>query len=299
MAPTTIEVTVDLGPERLAAMFCEMDSEQQAEFFRTVQGTMAGWKGIAGEMQLAYIGEEMQGPRDEGLRDWLGSLLYSANGGETEAERRRTKTARFAQSYGMGPEKMLAALSAPIPAGDPVFVDTDEIQRLKKRFEIGTPLAYKRSGDLFGFVLAFDDRPGIGCIVTIRDAINPAKETRLAAEHLDELFVPLSELRRPTNPCGEITIGRIDDICDDGSFEVTLGQLRPEGEPIKAVTDDRAIDVIKRSKSDFRNALLGELRPIGSPIGDPEPCPDCKGTGIYEGFTAVEDCRTCGGSGKR
>lgn len=27
------------------------------------------------------------------------------------------------------------------------------------------------------------------------------------------------------------------------------------------------------------------------------PCPDCKGTGKYVGFTSTEDCKTCGGKG--
>lgn len=26
-------------------------------------------------------------------------------------------------------------------------------------------------------------------------------------------------------------------------------------------------------------------------------CPDCKGTGKYHGFTVIEDCRKCQGSG--
>lgn len=30
---------------------------------------------------------------------------------------------------------------------------------------------------------------------------------------------------------------------------------------------------------------------------DEAPCPDCKGSGIYEGLDTREDCRACGGSG--
>jgi hypothetical protein len=31
--------------------------------------------------------------------------------------------------------------------------------------------------------------------------------------------------------------------------------------------------------------------------GTERPCPDCRGTGEYVGFTVVEPCRACGGSG--
>lgn len=33
------------------------------------------------------------------------------------------------------------------------------------------------------------------------------------------------------------------------------------------------------------------------PTGDPH-CPECKGTGIYRGFSKIEPCRTCTGSQK-
>lgn len=173
MAPTTIEVTVDLGPERLAAMFCEMDSEQQANFFRTVCRTMAGWKDMAGGMQLCYIGEELRGTDDEDVREWVDDLLYHSS-----------KDARR---------------SAQI-AGGVVFKE--------------------ECGPVFG-----------------------------------------------TNPCAEFPIGRIVDIYPEVVIEVGLNFEQP--------------------------------RPKSEPIPGSEPCPDCKGTGIYEGFTQVEDCRTCGGSGQR
>ena len=28
-----------------------------------------------------------------------------------------------------------------------------------------------------------------------------------------------------------------------------------------------------------------------------DPCPDCKGSGKYVGFTVIEDCQTCKGTG--
>lgn len=175
MAPTTIEVTVNLGPERLAAMFCEMDSEQQANFFRTVCRTMAGWEGMAGGMQLCHIGQEMRECEDEDVREWFEDLLYYAG-----------------------------------------------------------PVGVRRSAQVGGGVVS--------------------------NEECGHVF--------GTNPCAEVPVGQITGTHPDGSVDIEF-------------------------------TSFDQLRAKGEPISGAESCPDCKGTGTYEGFTQVEDCRTCGGGGKR
>lgn len=39
----TIEIDIELTPERMAVLFCEMDSEAQAQFFNAVARLSAQW----------------------------------------------------------------------------------------------------------------------------------------------------------------------------------------------------------------------------------------------------------------
>lgn len=47
----------------------------------------------------------------------------------------------------------------------------------------------------------------------------------------------------------------------------------------------------------FRGALNTLCFQTHAPAAPRNPCPDCNGSGKYQGFTSVEDCKTCGGTG--
>lgn len=53
-----MEIEVELTPEDIAQLFCDLDSAQQARFFNHVGEIASRWKGMGLAMQLQYITDE-------------------------------------------------------------------------------------------------------------------------------------------------------------------------------------------------------------------------------------------------
>lgn len=56
--PVTLTVTVDFTPLQLAEIFCQMDDEEQAQFFIEVSKIFSTWPG-GGGMQTYVIGRHL------------------------------------------------------------------------------------------------------------------------------------------------------------------------------------------------------------------------------------------------
>ncbi len=54
------EVAIELTSEDLAEAFCEMDDDQQAQFFVHVAHNMSAWKPSGAAMQLRFIGDHLR-----------------------------------------------------------------------------------------------------------------------------------------------------------------------------------------------------------------------------------------------
>jgi hypothetical protein len=216
------EIADSLRPEQLAKVFCELPSDEQAQFFRTVRETMNGWDEGGGQMQLCHIGDEINGPEDEGVREWLDSLLYFSL---VDHEKQLEQVAKEFES--VLPGRVIKST----PSADDAFAR--HIEDLKNR---------------------------------------PANET---PEQAQERYNRYLNGEGILNPCVEVVMGDI-------------------GEPGTVGTIKEILSTPRRSaRIDF-----SDIRPTGDPIERSDDCPDCKGTGHYEGFTAVEDCKTCDGRGK-
>jgi hypothetical protein len=74
----TVQVQGDVltSPSILAAAFCEMDAEQQAQFFADVDRVMQTWKDGAGApMQRYHIAQALKGDGMDGARHWIADLV--------------------------------------------------------------------------------------------------------------------------------------------------------------------------------------------------------------------------------
>lgn len=75
----TKELTVELTVEDIADVFCEMDDDQQSQFFVRVADHMANTKDYNGTMQVAYIAHHLAScdcvTRE--AREWIETLCDS------------------------------------------------------------------------------------------------------------------------------------------------------------------------------------------------------------------------------
>ncbi len=70
-----IRTAVDLTPHDLARAFCEMDAEQQAQFFSDVDRFMRAWKEPASApMQRYAIANAIKSCNMQGARYWIEDL---------------------------------------------------------------------------------------------------------------------------------------------------------------------------------------------------------------------------------
>ena len=70
-AKFTKEVEIELGAEALATLFCELGSDEQAEFFEVVAQLMANLGTFRGQTQTLYIAQGLRGTKAE---TWLTEL---------------------------------------------------------------------------------------------------------------------------------------------------------------------------------------------------------------------------------
>lgn len=126
-------------------------------------------------------------------------------------------------------------------------------------------------------------------------------------------------VRNKDHPAGALSAEWYDKYVRPSACELTKALMMPPASMMQHMSNDRLQEIVAMSGSaggvwtsgpcvdgppqvDTPAVATTTELPNGWEISfypAADACPDCKGTGRYHGFTSIEDCQTCKGSGKK
>jgi len=209
-------------------------------------------------------------------------------------DRARNKTRNFARAYGMGAEKLMKALKP----GDFARQYENGIAEPVREGFAQKAVRHKAAEDEQQFIEKIGRELGPVVTVTVRNRLQEyARDLGMVRASVSTRPDVVVKLRpaRPMNLNDNVQIdglpvGTVTKVNSDGTVEVLMrgyhtgGVVKPKG-PVFADPNLPAGVELPNFRGQWNRATKSDT------------CPDCKGSGEYRGFTAVEPCDRCAGRG--
>lgn len=325
-ATITVDVKIPALPELGAEMFARLDSEQQARMLSMMWRQMADQYGgdYKASLQCAYVRDDL----DEDAKRLLQELAPLDNEGRElfalEVDEPSRNERMGAQRHGFTLRHYEETEYGVRPSGEP---------DLHAQFEISDMLLHhdRSAGDIIEHHYRDLGRDLGEKLIKLarekRDTARRADKTRRLAEgygmgaekfkkacaHVfqpgDTVCMDKDGNAVPAGGGNSIIGTALNEPDKDGNVDVVVhggtgfGGSTSIRMPTKDVNDPRLSEIGASflPPEEFVSDKVFQTNPCGEiPLGKTtmDTCDECKGTGEYRGFTNVEPCGKCGGSGK-